>query len=81
MKYLHWFSEHPGISKEALSDILKLEHAEVLPPGNKLPASYDDAMKLVEPFLIQPFVFHACPNDCIVSIQRGACRPQSLSYL
>ena len=38
VKYLHWFSEHPGISKEALSDILMLEHAEVLPPGNKLPA-------------------------------------------
>ena len=53
VKYLHWFSEHPGTSKEALSDILKLEHAEVLPPGNKLPASYDDAMNLVEPFLIQ----------------------------
>ena len=65
VKYLHWFSEHPGISKEALSDILKLEHAEVLPPGNKLPASYA-AMKLVEPFLIQPIVFHVCPNDCIV---------------
>ena len=30
VKYLHWFSEHPGISKEALSDILKLEHGEVL---------------------------------------------------
>lgn len=41
VKYLHWFCEHPGISKETLSDILKLEHAEVLPPGNKLPASYD----------------------------------------
>ena len=60
VKYLHWFSEHPGISKESLSDILKLEHAEVLPPGNKLPNSCDDAMKLVEPFLIQPIVFHSC---------------------
>ena len=27
VKYLHWFSEHSGISKEVLSDILKLEHA------------------------------------------------------
>ena len=36
VKYLKWFSEHPGISKEALTDILKLEHNEVLPRGNIL---------------------------------------------
>ena len=66
VKYLKWFSEHPGISKEALSDILKLEHNEVLPRGNILPSSFADAMKLVEPFLIQPILFHACPNDCLI---------------
>ena len=27
VKYLSWFSEHPGISKEALSDMLSLQHA------------------------------------------------------
>ena len=58
-----WLSEHPGISKEALSDILRLEHSEVLPTGNELPSSFADAMKLVVPFLIQPILFHACPND------------------
>ena len=66
VKYLKWFSEHPGINKEALSDILRLEHNEVLPSGNKLPSSFADAVKLVEPFLIQPTLFHACPNDCII---------------
>ena len=30
VKYFRWFTEHPGISKEALSDILKMEHEEVL---------------------------------------------------
>ena len=66
VKYLKWFSEHPGISKDALSDILRLEHNEVLPSGNKLPSSFADAMKLAEPFLIQPILFHVCPNDCIL---------------
>lgn len=66
VKYFAWFSEHPGISKEALSDILSMEHREILPPGNKLPPSYTEAMKLVEPYLVQPIVFHVCPNDCLV---------------
>ena len=66
VKYHSLFSEHPGISKEALSDILSLQHHEVLPRGNRLPASYSDVMKLVEPFLMQPICFHCCPNDCIV---------------
>ena len=38
-----WFSEHPGISHEALSDKLRMDHYEVLPPGNKLPSSYSSA--------------------------------------
>ena len=50
VKYLRWFSEHPGISKKALSDILKMEHTEILPPGNNLPSSYGEAVKAVEPF-------------------------------
>ena len=66
VKHLAWFSEHPGLSKEALSDILEMEHCEVLPSGNQLPSSYGEAMKIVEPFLIQPIMFHACPNDCII---------------
>ena len=49
VKYLKWFSEHPGISKDALSDILRLEHNEVLPSGNKLRSPFADSMKLAEP--------------------------------
>ena len=66
VKYFSWFSEHPGISKEALSDILSIEHNEILPAGNQLPSSYNKAIKLIEPFLIQPVLFHACPKDCII---------------
>lgn len=65
VKYLYWFSDHPGISKEALSNMLSLQH-DILPPGNMLPSSYDKALKLVEPLLIQPVIFHACQNDCII---------------
>ena len=36
VKHFHWFSEHPGISKESLSSLLSMEQS-FLPPGNKLP--------------------------------------------
>ena len=65
-QYLYWFTEHPSISKDALSDLLHFQHHNVLPPGNLLPNSYEKAMKLVEPFLIKPLIFHCCPNDCIL---------------
>ena len=61
-----WFGDHPGISKEALSDMLYMLHHHTLPPHNMLPDSYDSAMKVIEPFLVTPVVFHACPNDCII---------------
>lgn len=65
VKYFYWFSSHPSISKEALSNMLSLQH-EILPPDNTLPSCYDSAIKLIEPLLIQPIVFHACRNDCII---------------
>lgn len=65
VKYLHWFSDHPGISKETLSNMLSLQY-DILPPGNNLLSSYDDAIKMVELLLIQPIIFHACKNDCII---------------
>ena len=42
--YLGWFSEHPGISKEVLSEILRVQHDQILPSGNKLPSSYNAAI-------------------------------------
>lgn len=64
--HLDWFTAHPGTSKEALSDILHLQHHCILPSDNLLPGNYKDAMKIVQPFLIKPITFDACINDCIV---------------
>ena len=65
VKHFHWFSDHPGISKEALSSMLKMEHS-LLPPGNNLPCSYKTALSAIEPYLVQPQVFDVCENDCII---------------
>ena len=61
-----WFCEHPGISKAALSDMFQMQHSHILPPGNCLPDTYEAALKIIEPFLVKPIEFHACPKDCIV---------------
>lgn len=62
--YLLWFMEHPGTSKSGLSDLLRLHHDEILPPGNNLPSLYDEAISFIKPFLLPFVVYHACPNDC-----------------
>ena len=59
---LSWFSNHPSISKEALSDMLYTLHYQILPSDNTLPDSYSEAMKLIKDYLIKP---NSCPNDCI----------------
>ena len=64
--YFHWFSSHPSISKSALSSLLAHEHCNVLPKGNNLPSSYDQAYNFVKPNLLPTECFHACPNDCIL---------------
>ena len=65
-QYLLWFAEHPGTSKQALSDILSIQHNNILPKGNLLPASYQEAIKIVEDFLVEPIIFDVCPKDCII---------------
>ena len=72
-RYFEWFTDHPSMSKSALSDISRFNHHEVLPGGNELPDSYEGARKVVEPFLIKPIIFHAGPkfNDCVIF--RGSC--------
>ena len=37
--FFTWFSEHPGISKEALSSMLHMQHHSLLLPANVLPPS------------------------------------------
>ena len=64
-KYFEWFTSHPGTSKSALSDMLKLQH-EILPIRNLLPNTYQSAHRMIDSFLVKPIVFHACPNDCIL---------------
>jgi len=64
--YFLWFSSHPSISKSALSSLLAHEHFNVLPPGNNLPSSYDQAYNVVKPYLLPTECYHACPNDCIL---------------
>lgn len=66
VEYFTWFSEHPGMSKEALSSMLSLQHNSILPPGNFLPETYEAALKAIQPYLIKPVVYHVCPNDCII---------------
>ena len=65
-QHMSWFTSHPGISKEAVSDSLHMQHHVLLPQGNLLPESFELARKTIEPFLLQPVVFHACQNDCIL---------------
>ena len=55
-KHFEWFTSHPGTSKQALSELLCLEHS-ILPEDNTLPSSYSSAFRLIEPYLIKPEVF------------------------
>ena len=64
--YLAWFSEHPATSKTALSDLLRLHHQQILPAGNNLPSSYDEAYPFVKPFLLPFVVYDVCPNNCVL---------------
>lgn len=52
VKHFHWFSDHPGISKEALSSMLAMEHS-LLPPGNNLPCTEASARLLCHDVRIQ----------------------------
>ena len=63
---LSWFSSFPGISKQALSSLLNLLHTHILPPGNILPSSYKQAVKLLRPYLSPVKEYHCCINDCIM---------------
>ena len=45
--------------------MLAMQH-NFLPPGNKLPTSYEAALRSIEPYLVQPITYDVCKNDCIV---------------
>lgn len=61
-----WFTSHPSISKQAFSENLHYLHEYILPQGNLLPKTYQEAYQCIKPFLIPEIVYHACLNDCII---------------
>jgi hypothetical protein len=44
---------------------LKFLH-DVLPEGNVLPKSIDEARKVLCPLDMEPVKYHACKNDCVI---------------
>ena len=65
-EHLHWFTKHPGTSKQALSEVLYMQHHTILPKGNILPDSYKIAIRIVKSYLVEPTVYDVCPNHCII---------------
>ena len=68
-KIFEWFTSHPGTSKDALTEMLKLQR-EILPTGNLLPKSYQVAHRMIKPFLLKPQIFHACTDDFILYLKQ-----------
>jgi len=66
VKHFTWFCEHPGISKEALSSMLNIQHAMLPPNNNNMPSSYEAALRVLQPYLIKSQVYDVCPNDCVI---------------
>ena len=67
---MSWFASFPGISKQALGQLLFILHHVILPSGNLLPATYKDAFSVIQSQLVPVTEFHCYPNDCI--LYRGA---------
>ena len=44
--------------------MLAIQHS-MLPPGNNLPSSYEDALKIIQPYLVKPIVYDVCAKDCV----------------
>ena len=65
-EHFHWFTKHPGTSKQALSELLYMQHHTILPKVNILPHSYQKAIRIVKSYLVEPTVYDVCPNDCII---------------
>ena len=63
---LSWFAAFPGISKASFTRLLILLHDYILPKGNNLPRSYEDAIKLIKEPLSPIKEYHCCVNDCVV---------------
>ena len=60
------FCSTPSISKESFSKLLNTLHKFVLPAGNKLPSSYQQAQATIQGLLVPLKEYDCCTNDCII---------------
>ena len=56
----------PNMSKGCVSRRLNSLKSKFLFQDNNLPSDFEQAMKIIEPFLIPMHKFNVCPNDCII---------------
>ena len=61
-----WFCSSPGTSKESFSHLFYLLNTRILPCGNFLPASYNDAIRVIKCFIVPVKKYDSCINDCVV---------------
>lgn len=64
--YLAWFSQHPSASKTSITELLRLHQKFILPSPTNLPSCYDEAFKLIKPFLLPYISYDVCINECVV---------------
>ena len=62
---LHWYATHGTLSQTDFDRLLALI-SKILPSGHRLAASYDEALKVLQPYIIDPVTYHCCPNDCCI---------------
>jgi hypothetical protein len=49
-----------------LDDLFRILHELILPEGNTLPGSWNEAKKVLKALGMEYKIIHACPNDCIL---------------
>ena len=70
-EYLAWFSQHPSASKTSITELLRLHQKFILPSPNNLPSCYDEAFKLITPFLLPYISYDVYINECVVFRKRS----------
>ena len=61
---LFHIKERNGWTDRSFTKFLELFH-QILPEGNTLPTSHNEAKKILCPMGIEYRKIHVCPNDCI----------------
>jgi hypothetical protein len=55
-----------GVSNNFMDELISLLRKELLPKGNKLPATTYEAMKTIKVFGLSYEYIHACTNRCVL---------------